>query len=190
MENNILETLHEQFAENQNHHQKLFIQFLIALLVLFAGFGYVYVHTIPDVPYVQTYIEVKSNVEYFSGSILLITAIIVSTIMLLLNLILLNQGYGFRRDQLINKKIRKKHLNRNYKKIFGRLYNSSGKGFLDFLPDFYAIFFWFITVFQLFILVSVMFKTETYCLVLMPFLLSIFFYHKTYSKYKLNLKHK
>lgn len=190
MKTNILETLHEQFAENQNHHQKLFIQFLTALLILFAGFGYVYVHTVPDVPNVQTYVEIKNTKEYFSNSILLATAVVVSTVMLLLNLILLNQGYGFRRDQHINKEIRKKYLKKNYKRVFGGLYNSGKKGFWNFLPDFYAIFFWFITVFQLFILVSVMFKTETHCTVLIPFLLSIFFYHKTYSKYKLNLKHK
>lgn len=41
--NKLLDTLHSQFAENQNHHQGIFIQFLIALFAIFGVFGYIYV---------------------------------------------------------------------------------------------------------------------------------------------------
>lgn len=47
--NKILDTLHSQFAENQNHHQGIFIQFLIALFAIFGIFGYVYTHTSSEI---------------------------------------------------------------------------------------------------------------------------------------------
>jgi len=61
----ILENLHSQFAENQNHHQGLFIQFLIALLALFAGFGYVYTHVNSTIEYTQSFVQKINEVEYF-----------------------------------------------------------------------------------------------------------------------------
>ena len=70
----ILENLHSQFAENQNHHQGLFIQFLIALLALFAGFGYVYTHTNPDILYTQTFVQQLNEVDYYSNITLLGTS--------------------------------------------------------------------------------------------------------------------
>ena len=120
-DNCILDTLHTQFAENQNHHQSLFVQFLVALLALFAGFGFVYTHTKPDIPYNQTYVEISENLICFSNIILLSTAVIVSCVLALLNLILLNQGYGFRRDQYLNMIIRKDKLQKNMM-IFLKVY--------------------------------------------------------------------
>ena len=198
--NRILDTLHTQFAENQNHHQSLFIQFLVALLALFAGYGYVYTQTKPEVPYNQTYVEVIDNLLFFSNIILLSTAVIVSSVLALLNLILLNQGYGFRRDQYLNMIIRKDKLQRKYDYIFKDLYNPRGKGFFNFLPNFYTIFFWFITSFQLFILISVCSKEGLTCfenkngslilfiILILLIILSLCFYIKTFYKNNSNLK--
>ena len=108
--NCILDTLHTQFAENQNHHQSLFIQFLVALLTLFAGFGFVYTHTKPDIPYNQTYVEISENLLCFSNIFSFQQLSLYHLFWQLLNLILLNQGYGFRRDQYLNMIIRKDKL--------------------------------------------------------------------------------
>ncbi|OQC43698.1 MAG: hypothetical protein BWX59_02325 [Bacteroidetes bacterium ADurb.Bin028] len=198
--NCILDTLHTQFAENQNHHQSLFVQFLVALLALFAGFGFVYTHTKPDIAYNQTYVEISENLIYFSNIILLSTAVIVSSVLALLNLILLNQGYGFRRDQYLNMIIRKDKLQKKYDDIFKGLYNPNDKGFFDFLPNFYTIFFWFITSFQLFVLISVCSKEGLTCfenkngslllfiILILLIILSLGFYIKNFYKYNSNLK--
>jgi len=198
--NCILDTLHTQFAENQNHHQSLFVQFLVALLALFAGFGFVYTHTKPDIAYNQTYVEISENLIYFSNIILLSTAVIVSSVLALLNLILLNQGYGFRRDQYLNMIIRKDKLQKKYDDIFKGLYNTNDKGFFDFLPNFYTIFFWFITSFQLFVLISVCSKEGLTCfenkngslllfiILILLIILSLGFYIKNFYKYNSNLK--
>jgi len=124
----ILENLHSQFAENQNHHQGLFIQFLVALLALFAGFGYVYTHTNPNIQYTQSFVQQVNEVDYFSNQTLLATSVVVLAVLLLLNGILINQGYGFRRDQHLNMVIRKKYLGDDYENVFGKLYNPDKKG--------------------------------------------------------------
>ncbi|MDH8701441.1 type III secretory pathway component EscU [Dysgonomonadaceae bacterium PH5-43] len=198
----ILETLHSQFAENQNHHQGLFIKFLIALFVLFGGFGFVYVHTADCVIYSQTYISLYNNQIYFSNSILLATTFIVLSILLLLNMIILNIGYGFRRDHHLNMIIRKRELKREYDDIFQGLYNADNKNYWDYLPDFYRIFFWFITASQLFIFIAICSKEGVICfngeiLSLIVFIAcillivaSFYSYMTTYFKYDKNIKSK
>lgn len=200
--NCILDTLHTQFAENQNHHQSLFIQFLVALFALFAGFGYIYTHSNPDIAYTKTFVQNINNINYFSYHILLATSVVVIAILLLLNVIIINQGYGFRRDQHLNMIIRKKKLGEDYKIIFDKLYNSDNKVFWNYLPNFYIIFFWFIFGFQISVFIAICSKenlinfSDNYSSFLLFFtdiiliILSLAFYSKTYCKYCLNLKEK
>ncbi|WP_321479755.1 hypothetical protein [uncultured Bacteroides sp.] len=190
--NNILNSIHEQFAENQNHHQALFIQLLIALLVLFGGFGYTYVHTTDSIPYAHTYIQGM----YVSNSILITVTLVVLLVLLLLNLIILHLGYAFRRDQTLNMRIRKKELGEEYDDVFGYLYNPSGKGFWSYLPNFYAIFFWIISILQLIVFIGICVKKGLICFSKSPcslveflacffiIVISYFFYYNTYEKYK------
>lgn len=190
----ILDSIHEQFAENQNHHQGLFIQLLIALFILFGGFGYVYVYTVDptdSIPYSQTFIQCG----YFSYAILIAVGFIVSLVLLLLNCVILHLGYSFRRDQVINMKIRLYKLE-NYEKIFEDLYKPTNKSCFKYLPDFYAIFFWAITILQLIIFISLCTKEGLICfsghifsllIFLACFLLivvSICLYFCKYNKYK------
>ena len=35
-------SFHEQFAQNQNHHQRMFVQVLAVLITVLVGFGYAY----------------------------------------------------------------------------------------------------------------------------------------------------
>ena len=197
----ILETLHTQFAVNQNHHQGIFIQLLIALLSLFGGFGYIYIHTNSEIIYSQTFAQKLNGIDSYSLSTLISTSVIVIAILTLLNAILLNLGYGFRRDQYLNKIIREKYLiNGEYEKVFGKLYNPANKGYLDFLPNFYSIFFWFILGFQIFFFITTCSKEQIlnfdnhywiFILLILDVLLilgSVCLYCNTYHKYKLNIK--
>lgn len=45
---NIVKGFHEQFAQNQNHHQNLFLQALTVLLTALIGFGFVYIRVQPS----------------------------------------------------------------------------------------------------------------------------------------------
>lgn len=141
----LLYSMHKQFAENQNHHQGLFIQLLVSLLVLFGGFGYVLVHTNKDIPFCQTYIEKDS----FSYLIFLSVSFVVLLVLLLLNLIVIHLGYSFRRDQYLNMKIRMYTLRKEYNYVFGHLYDPTNKKLGSFLPDFYKTFFRTITLSQI-----------------------------------------
>lgn len=197
----ILDTLHTQFAENQNHHQGIFIQFLIALFALFGAYGYIYTHASVDIVGYQTTVQKINDVEFYSLNTLIATSVIVIAILTLLNAILLNLGYGFRRDQHLNKKIRQKYLiNGEYETIFGKLYNSDNKNRCDFLPNFYGIFFWFIFGFQIFIFLATCCKEKVlnfdnnciaFILLILAFILIAFtlcLYFLTYSKYKDKIK--
>ncbi|MET2984170.1 hypothetical protein [Aureibaculum conchae] len=93
----LIKSFHEQFAENQNHHQKVFFQILSVIVTVAVGYSYVYTMggKIPS-----------SNLK--PSIFLLSLALIISTIVLGLSLVLLsNMAYGFRRDQYVNNKIRK-----------------------------------------------------------------------------------
>ncbi len=151
----LLIKLHEQFAENQNHHQAIFIQFIIALLTLFAAYAYIFIHM--DISNTDKLILLKKSneVEYFSPIVLIFVSTIVLAILSLLGGLLLTLGYSFRRDQHINKKIREKYLiDGEYERVFGSLYNPDNKNVFSFLPDFYLLFFWFIIGFQVIIFVA------------------------------------
>jgi len=198
----LLLKLHEQFSENQNHHQGLFIQLLIALFALFGVFGYVLTHTegleltIPQFTplIVFNFIENDSK-ELFKPIVLSGTACAVSLILLFLNIFVLNHGYAYRRDQYINQKIREKYLsNDGYKDIFGVKYKANDKGLLDYLPDFYNLFFYLFTICQIFVFIIVFYlennQKECYktlwiipYLTLITIILSVGFYLKTYCKY-------
>lgn len=199
--NKLLDTLHSQFAENQNHHQGIFIQFLIALFAVFGVFGYVYTHTSFEILANQTTAVNINDIEVYSLNTLLMTSVIVIAILTLLIAIILNLGYCFRRDQHLNKKIRQKYLSKEeYEEIFGKLYNSDNKNRCDFLPDFYSIFYWFILGFQVTIFLTTCCKEKilqfennsiAFLMLLLSFLLisvSVSLYFLTYRKYNDKIK--
>lgn len=193
VEKSILKTIHSQFAENHNQRKGLFVQLLSALLVIFGSFGYVYSHTIPCIPYEQTYI--MEGKELYSNSILLGVEVVVLSLLLLMNLIVLHFGYEFRRDQFLIMKIRKNNLGDEYDEYFGDKFNPGDKCFFDFLPDFYMIFYCFITEFQIITFIAICCKENLTCFTghnfslisfifcILIIVLSIIFYAKTYYKY-------
>jgi len=94
----ILNSFHTQFAQNQNHHQKLFFQILSVIVTVMLGYSYVYTNGG----------KLDEN-ELHTSIVLLSLVLIMSTIVIGLSLILLsNMAYGFRRDQFVINKIREK----------------------------------------------------------------------------------
>ena len=89
---------HNQFAENQNHHQKLFFQTLSIVVTVIIGYGYVY-----------TSGGEMGSTDTDPSLLMLSAALWVASLMLGAgSVILLNMAYGFRRDQLVVCRIRQK----------------------------------------------------------------------------------
>ncbi len=94
----LLNSFHTQFSENQNHYQKLFFQILSVIVTVMIGYSYVYTN------------GGKLNEEKINNSVVLLSfVLIISTIVIGLSLILLcNMAYSFRRDQFVINEIRKR----------------------------------------------------------------------------------
>lgn len=93
----IAKSFHEQFAQNQNHHQSLFLQVLTVLLTVLVGFGYIYVRVDAGSN------EVKVTVETLYAFLALAVYLLSLGVALILNMAL-----GFRRDQMVACNIRVK----------------------------------------------------------------------------------
>ena len=168
-----------QFAENQNHQQRLFIQFLSSVLVVIVAYAYVYSNTassfgikfykytnldrtIYDTIYIKPLLF--DSVKDDSGAIIsysqlsLISIYTFSQIVLLiLSIMVLHMGYSFRRDQAVVNRIRKINIGKpTYLKIFGkRNFAGYGKGYLAYLPNFNSILFFSICTIQLILFFSI-----------------------------------
>lgn len=141
----LLVGFHRQFAENQNHHQKLFIQFLSAVIIVIAGYFIVYVEVTNDI------IEKKYTVDHIKG-----VYILVQFILILMQVMILNMGYNFRRDQKVNYNIRHSYLKEKYSDIFGFgiPFEASNKHFLSYQPGFNMILFVGLLFFQIILFLS------------------------------------
>lgn len=193
--NKLLQTLHQQFSENQNHHSGLFIQILLALFSLFGVLGYVAINT-KSFGLIE---EAIYNDDIPYGA----TASLVSLVFLLLNKLVLNYGYSFRRDQMINQRIRFKYLKKDgYGEIFGEQYKADNKDLMDYLPAFFSVFFWAIFMAQAILCISmfilmIMSDCNNKCysmlffiIVLIALCTSFIFWRKGFSKYRSNIKSK
>ncbi|WP_136464827.1 hypothetical protein [Flagellimonas onchidii] len=117
LKDELIKNFHEQFAQNQNHHQKLFFQILSVIVTVTVGYSYVY-----------TMGGKLPNPDLKPSIFLLSLALIISTIVLGLSLVLLsNMAYGFRRDQFVNNRIREKanliHNSNSKDDIFPKSYD-------------------------------------------------------------------
>lgn len=181
----LLLKLHEQFSENQNHHQGLFIKILIALFALFGAFGYVLINA-------EGVKLLEKPTDSYPHITLVLVAILVSGVLLFLNLFVLNNGYAYRRDQYINQKIREKFLGDEYTEIFGGNYKADNKCLNDYLPSFYNLFFGLIIIGQIFILFIIIYYVQDRALgknvLILLSVSSLFFYFSTYYKYIKNIK--
>lgn len=191
--NKLLQTLHQQFSENQNHHSGLFIQLLIALFALFGMLGYVIINT--------SSFNIMNGAKFDNEIPFGLAVALVSLILLLLNKLVLNYGYGFRRDQMINQRIRFKFLKEDgYNKIFGKQYMADNKDKMSYLPAFFSVFFWAIilsqiVLFVILIITMIICNCSNQCYMI-PFLViaiislyfSFHFWNTGYLKYCSNIK--
>lgn len=114
--------LHEQYAINNNAHTSSFISFLVSLLALFVGLGYLFVETPPY--------GTKYTLDVF-----LIFTPFVSGILFFLTALCSQIGYAQRSNQIVIEQFRRRYG------LY--IYNpTEGKSFISFLPDYYNIFWW------------------------------------------------
>ena len=149
----LLKSFHTQFAQNQNHHQNLFIQVVSILLTVIIGFGYT-LFNFKSTGYSPNF----STIGIFEFSV----AFTISELILTLGVaIVSNMAMGYRRDQLMNAKIREaanitadsanNPSEKNEFKIFAISYNpmknyhdkhfsKNRRMFFDWMPNFHVIF--------------------------------------------------
>lgn len=192
----LLKTFHEQFAQNQNHHQDLFIKFLSAVFIVIAAYFIIYVNTQSFAKWHDSTFVANSN-EITSYAIWhLIGAYFIAQIIFLIMLIVVtNMGYNFRRDQKVNYNIRIKLLAEAlYKEIFNeKSFNPNNLKFNDYLPGFHLIFSISIFLLQVLLLITIIFKSQSiidlwiYPLAvfyIIPLIISPIIYFRYFLKFK------
>lgn len=161
MTEEILRSFHNQFAENQNHQQKLFIQFFSAILIVVIPFGFVFLNTSNNAD--NTDNAEFSNIQENSLSHLIATWLLVQIVSTTLSSFALKIGYSFRRDQKVVENIRRHYLDKNiYGEIFGeKSFSSINKKMWrgnSYLPLFCALFWQFAVAMQWLISVAMIYK--------------------------------
>jgi len=97
-------SFNRQFAENQNHHQNVLFKLLTVLAAVILGYGYVLHGYQPDLGLCCD----QPSGEYDVREA--IFAFVIAQALLMIGLTTIsNIAYAFRRDQLVNFKIRDKH---------------------------------------------------------------------------------
>jgi hypothetical protein len=198
----LLNSFHEQFAENQNHHQTVFIQFISAVIVVIVGYAIVYTNTEQNADF---YFAKKAghDIESYAIIHLIGSFLTAANILGLVSVLTINIGYGFRRDQKVNYNIRMQYLGEaKYMEIFGdKSFNPTGKSFWKYLPEFNMIFTASIVIIQLYLIFSVFYALQHFkdfainllenpisqglliLFIVAPVVCTILFYKRYYTKY-------
>lgn len=180
----IITSFHTQFAENQNHHQKLLVSFVSAITIVVVGYAFVFSKA--DFNGIS-----KDGFSYFH---LFISNLLSQIILSLICSININIGYGFRRDQQVNEKTRRKYLKEEYSEIFGEnTFKASGKSLNEYLPNFNLIIFLFLNGVQFVIALSIFPFSKNSQLIpsfilFLPICLNYFVFKKYYEIYSKNVK--
>ena len=191
----ILKSFHEQFAQNQNHHQNLFIKFLSAVLIVIAAYFFVYIKTTNKADFWDiSYFTNSENIISYAKIHLIGAYLLAQIIFNIMTAIILNMGYNFRRDQKVNYNIRRYYLGKSlYKDIYGEMsFNPCNLGFWDYLPGFHKIFYTSILLLQFVFFISVVLKFNLInapwiniflFIYLFPLFYTLFLYPIYYKKY-------
>ena len=92
-------SFHEQFAQNQNHHQRMFVQVLAVLITVLVGFGYAYTG-------LQNGSSDGGNAANMAFDMLYASLMLSMALLSLAIALIVNMAYGFRRDQTTACRIR------------------------------------------------------------------------------------
>jgi hypothetical protein len=194
----LLSSFHQQFAENQNHLQTVFIQFISAVLVVLVGYGFVYTNMTAQAKFADL-VKEGSVLKSYDILDLFGSYLIAQTILGLLVTLTANIGYSFRRDQFVNFNIRHHYLDKKeYEAIFGiRSYDPRGKWLGNYLPEFNRMFIFAIYIIQLILFWSILTWLYSYgnfsffgahwCItffIFFPQVWSVYVYLLYYHKYK------
>jgi len=198
VEDKLITSFNDQFATNQNHAQVIFIQFMSAILAVLIGYGYVYANTLSTAFLFDAY-KKEDKLVSFSVIHLFGTFFIAELILTMLATVILNTGYGFRRDQLVIYNIRQRFMQHRYGNIFGKAsFNPRNKTLMDFLPEFSRSFFFGILTLQILLLVSFHYAIAqficyppfcfwnivlTNLIFLIPLLWTLFVFQNSFKKY-------
>lgn len=151
----IVKSFHEQFAQNQNHHQALFVQALAVLVTVLVGFGYVYIRAkVPPLPGPMPQIQGSPTPEVNVTVEMLYAFLALACLLLSFGIALIsNMALGFRRDQAVAANIRVlwgvmpqpkyPQDDRKFKGVdyFPSSFNPVGKKkFFFWMPEFHQIF--------------------------------------------------
>ncbi len=152
--------LHEQYAINNNANVSSFISFLVSVITIFIGYGYVFAYNTFQFSCKGFSKSVYSLCPKFSYEVLIYMTIVSVIILTFLILLCIQLGYSHRRDHIIIDKIRDiryKDCPNDKKEIFGNLYNSSNKKIYNYLPNIYMLFIVF------FVAIAIIFNITTSC---------------------------
>jgi hypothetical protein len=132
--------LHQQYAENDNSRIGLFISFIVGLAGLFSFYGFVFINT-----------KTRDTWNFSIIEYSLMTFVVIG-MSFFLALLALYFGYSTRRDHFIVHNIRKKRFTKaQMELVFGEAYYPFDKGYYNFLPDVYNLFFWLFFSFAVFL---------------------------------------
>lgn len=184
--------LHRQFAENQNSHQNVFMQLVVAFIGIFAGLGYVYSHLETSV------VKITEDALLFKPFVMHVSIMIAGFLFCLMALVVIHFGWSFRRDMLLNRKIRELAYGKDGQVRFEKLFKDYGKN-IDDMPEFYEIFFKAILIMQVGLLIFVIYfdwgcnvctATQTccplinFCLIILEFIIQASYYYRQQDKVK------
>ena len=133
--NDLLKQLHEQYAENVNSWNSIFVSLLGALFALFGTYGFFYAN-------VYLHVSKGDSDSIYTMENILLLAEFVCFVLAALSVLVLILGYKQRRDHAIIGRIRERFgCECVREQIFGKLYKADDKGWFTFLPDFYNLFY-------------------------------------------------
>jgi hypothetical protein len=160
----ILKSFHNQFSENQNHQQKIFLQFFSAILVAAIPFGVVFVKTTDQAQFWNPTMDAQGNIISYAISHLIGSWLLIQIALITLSAFTLKIAYSFRRDQKVVEKIRKSSLGSSYEDLFGNKSFSAGDkksmGGKSYVPLFCAIFWQFSIFLQITSSLILFFRTQ------------------------------
>src|SRR5574341_1641957 len=152
----IVKSFHEQFAQNQNHHQKLFLQVLTVLLTVLVGFGYIYVRV--NAESAELNVTIDSLYAFLALAMCLLSLGIA---------LILNMALGFRRDQMVACNIRVKTgvmriVDSEAEDFFPSTFNPvrEKRGCFGWMPEFHKIFFSTLCVVKVLLFFGVILNSE------------------------------
>ncbi|GEM_PF-2691103 len=175
LRNTLEATFHQQFAINQNHHQDVLFKLLTILGAVILGYGYILHGYAPPTGNVDTDKAIQYTLSEAG------VALAIAEVLLILGLALTsNMALNFRRDQLVNYKIRRRNklidspieADNIFLPTYNPLYTfaspdykrTHGKNrklrFVNWMPEFHKIFSRIFLLFQLLCILAFLVKTS------------------------------